>query len=73
MKANILTTFGYDAKFRNLIAPENALGITDFAMQLLARLRLHYHKYGDVELNFGSQVDISHLRFLLLIAWVGWS
>jgi hypothetical protein len=43
-----VSTFGYDANFTNVLAPKNALGIADFAKQLLDALDLHYHRYGDV-------------------------
>jgi hypothetical protein len=43
-----ISTFGYDANFKNVFAPQNALGITDFAKQLLDSLDVHFHKYGDV-------------------------
>ena len=43
-----ISTFGYDANFKNVLAPQNALGIADFAKQLLDSLDLHFHKYGDV-------------------------
>jgi hypothetical protein len=43
-----ISTFGYDVSFRNLLAPANILGISDFAKQLLDALDLHFHKYGEV-------------------------
>jgi hypothetical protein len=43
-----ISTFGYDACFKNLLAPVNILGISDFAKQLLDALDLHFDKYGDV-------------------------
>ena len=43
-----ISTFGYDANFRNIFAPKNTLDISDFAKQLLDALDLHYDKYGDV-------------------------
>jgi hypothetical protein len=43
-----ISTFGYDANFKNVLVPQNALGITDFAYQLLESLDLHFHKYNDV-------------------------
>lgn len=47
--ANVrISTFGYDADFRNILAAKNALGIADFAGQLLDGLDSHYGKYGNV-------------------------
>ena len=46
-----ISTFGYDANFKNILAPSNALGISDFAKQLLDVLDLHYDKYGNVLLS----------------------
>jgi hypothetical protein len=43
-----ISTFGYDANFKNILAAKNALGIDDFAGQLLDGLDSHYGKYGDV-------------------------
>ena len=43
-----ISTFGYDADFKNILAAKNALGIADFADQLLDGLDSHYGKYGDV-------------------------
>jgi hypothetical protein len=43
-----VSTFGYDANFKNIFAPRNTLDISDFAQQLLDALDLHYEKYGDV-------------------------
>lgn len=43
-----ISTFGYNANFKNVFAQKNALGITDFAKQLLDNLDLYYDKYGDV-------------------------
>ena len=43
-----ISAFGYDADYKNVFAARNALGITDFANQLLDSLDLHFHKYGDV-------------------------
>lgn len=43
-----IATFGYDANWGNVMAPSNALGVADFAMQLLDSLDLHYSEYGDV-------------------------
>jgi hypothetical protein len=45
-----ISTFGYDANFKNIFATTNALGITDFAGQLLDALDLHYDQYGDVNI-----------------------
>jgi pimeloyl-ACP methyl ester carboxylesterase len=47
--ANIrISTFGYDANFTNILAAKNALGIADFAGQLLDSLDTHYGKHGNV-------------------------
>jgi hypothetical protein len=43
-----ISTFGYDADFKNVLAAKNALGIADFADQLLDGLDSYYGKYGDV-------------------------
>jgi hypothetical protein len=43
-----ISTFGYDADFKNILAAKNSLGIADFADQLLDGLDSHYEKYGDV-------------------------
>jgi hypothetical protein len=50
-----IATFGYDANWSDITAPSNALGIADFAMQLLDTLDLHYTKYGDV-----GSLDLTH-------------
>ena len=50
-----IATFGYDANWSNITAPSNALGIADFAMQLLDALDLHYTEYGDV-----GSLDLTH-------------
>lgn len=42
-----ISTFGYDANW-NVTAPDNKLGIADFALHLLDELDLHYDKHGDV-------------------------
>jgi hypothetical protein len=41
-------TFGYNADWEKVWAPRNALGIPEFALQLLDGLRLHYNQNGDV-------------------------
>jgi len=43
-----ISTFCYNANFKNVLAPQNALGIADFAKQLLDSLDLHFNKYRDV-------------------------
>jgi hypothetical protein len=50
METARILTFGYDANFTNVLRPNSALGIADFAGQLLDALDLFYHKYGDVAL-----------------------
>jgi hypothetical protein len=45
-----ITTFGYNADFHNILAPQSILGISDFSKQLLDSLDLYYTKYGDVVL-----------------------
>ena len=50
--ANVrISTFGYDADFKNIFAAKNVLGIPDFAKQLLDVLDLHYDEYGDVNIT----------------------
>lgn len=58
-----ISTFGYDANFTNVFATKNALGITDFASQLLDSLSLHFHKYGDV-ISFNEKTHHRTLPFL---------
>jgi len=41
-------TFGYDSALNKFWKPNNALDISDFAMQLLTDLWLHYSQNGDV-------------------------
>ena len=43
-----ITTFGYGARWSNIMASRNVLGVTDFANQLLDALDLHYTEYGNV-------------------------
>ena len=45
-----IATFGYEADFKNILAPNSALGIPDFAKQLLNHLGLYYDdpEHGDV-------------------------
>lgn len=43
-----IATFGYDAEFKNIFAPKNALGIQGFAQQLLDSLNIDYQEHGDV-------------------------
>jgi hypothetical protein len=43
-----ISTFGYDADYKNVLAAKNALGIADFAGQLLDSLDTYYGKYGNV-------------------------
>jgi hypothetical protein len=43
-----ISTFSYDANFKNILAAKNALGIADFAGQFLDSLDSHYRKYGNV-------------------------
>lgn len=64
-------TFGYDAN-RDIFAPANALGIPDFAKQLLQAMRLHYRKLGEVFVSVYGGAESRHLRYLWLIAWVDW-
>jgi hypothetical protein len=50
-----ISIFGYNANFKNVFAPQNALGIADFAKQLLDSLDLHFGKYveqGAIGLTF---------------------
>jgi hypothetical protein len=54
--ANVrIATFGYDAEFKNPLEPTNALGISEFAKQLLDGLDLFYDRpdYGDVRTFVG--------------------
>jgi len=51
-----ISTFGYDANFKNIFAPNNVLGIPDFAKQLLDALDLHYDKYDDVSITDSVQL-----------------
>lgn len=44
-----ISTFGYDSEFKNIRKPQNALGIADFANQLLNSLDVHVQKHGEVE------------------------
>jgi hypothetical protein len=49
--ANVrISTFGYDADFKNIFAVKNILGIQDFAKQLLDGLDTHYEEFGDVSI-----------------------
>lgn len=49
--ANVrIATFGYDSAFKNIFTSKHALGISDFAKQLLDSLDLHYDKHGDVSI-----------------------
>src|SRR5271156_3500828 len=66
-----ISTFGYDANFKNVIAPRNALGIPDFAKQFLDCLDLYYHQHGDVLSSF-NETDTRHLLFLLDTVWADW-
>jgi hypothetical protein len=43
-----ISTFGYDANFKNVFGANNVLDISDFAKQLLDRLDLHYERFGEV-------------------------
>ena len=52
-----ISTFGYNANFKNVLAPQNALGIADFAEQLLDSLDGHFHKYGNV-VSYNESVDL---------------
>lgn len=55
--ANVqISTFGYDADFKNIFAAKNVLGIQDFAKQLLDGLDLHYEKFGDVSIIDWAQL-----------------
>ena len=51
-----ISTFGYDANFKNIFAAKNVLGILDFAKQLLDVLDLHYNEYDDVSTTDGAQL-----------------
>lgn len=42
--------------FKNIFTPKNALGISDFAKQLIDALDLRYDKYGDVSTTDGIQL-----------------
>jgi len=43
-----ISTFGYNANYRNIFGQRNALGIDDFSKQLLDALHLHYERNGYV-------------------------
>jgi hypothetical protein len=43
-----IATFAYNADYKNVFAPQNVLGISDFAKELLDSLDLHYDHYGQV-------------------------
>lgn len=64
-----ISTFGYDANFRNVLTPQNAMGIPDFATQLLDSLDVHFHKHGDV-VSPMYKTDCRAPLFSLRIAWV---
>jgi hypothetical protein len=51
-----ISTFGYDANFKNIFDVKNVLGIQDFSKQLLDCLDLHYDKYNDVSIADCSQL-----------------
>jgi hypothetical protein len=65
-----ISTFGYDANFTNIFAVMNALGITDFATQLLDALDLHYDQHGDV--NNADFVRLILDSYDLCCAQHGW-
>jgi hypothetical protein len=66
-----IATFGYDADFTNILSPKNALGIPDFAGQLVDSLDTHYRKYGNVCLPYCA-TNARLLQYLSRIAWVAW-
>jgi len=66
-----ISTFGYDADFKNIFAAKNVLGIQDFAKQLLDGLDLYYDEYGDVSVTDGA-TKFRSPRYLWRIAWVVW-
>ena len=43
-----IATFGYNAEYKNIFAPKNALGIQGFAKQLLDALNIDYEEHGNV-------------------------
>jgi hypothetical protein len=43
-----IATFGYNADFKDVLAPNNALGISGFSKQLLDGLEIFYDTHGDV-------------------------
>jgi hypothetical protein len=43
-----ISTFGYDADFKNIFAVDNTLNVAEFAKQLIDGLELHYDTYGNV-------------------------
>ena len=67
-----ISTFGYDANFERILAPQNALGISDFAKQLLDSLDGHFSKYGEVVSSTGDKTDHRTRRFSLCIVWEDW-
>ena len=67
-----ISTFGYDADFKNIFAAKNVLDISDFSKQLLDALDLHYDKYGDVNLPPSNISLTFRLRLSSLhTAWAG--
>jgi hypothetical protein len=65
-----ILSFGYDANWGNIMAPKNALGIADFAIQLLDALDLHYTQRGDVFCFVNIDMLIfRHSPFLWHIVW----
>jgi hypothetical protein len=43
-----IATFGYNANFKDILAPSNALGISAFAKQLLDCIDIFYDTHGHV-------------------------
>jgi hypothetical protein len=67
-----ISTFGYNADFKNILAAKNVLGIADFAGQLLDGLDTHYGKYGNVSPFDLGETKSRLPRSLSRIAWVVW-
>jgi hypothetical protein len=67
-----ISTFGYDADFKNILAAKNVLGIADFAGQLLDSLDTHYGKYGNVSPFDLAETKSRLPQSLSRIAWAVW-
>ena len=46
-----ISSFGYDANFKNIFAAKNVLDISDFSKQLLDSLDLHYDTYNEASVH----------------------